>query len=72
MKPKSQRLILVILALVAVLGAVLLAMWGLRDRASYFYIPSDIVAGKAVGDRSVRLGGMVEKGSLIRAPFRRS
>jgi cytochrome c-type biogenesis protein CcmE len=68
MKPKSQRLVLVVLALVAVLGAVLLAMWGLRDRASYFYTPSDIVAGKAVGDRSVRLGGMVEKGSLVRAP----
>jgi cytochrome c-type biogenesis protein CcmE len=68
MKPKSQRLVLVVLALVAVLGAVLLAMWGLRDRASYFYTPSDIVEGKAVGDRSVRLGGMVEKGSLVRAP----
>jgi cytochrome c-type biogenesis protein CcmE len=70
MKPKNQRLVLVLLALVAVLGAVLLAMWGLRDRASYFYTPSDIAAGKAAGqgDRTVRLGGMVEKGSLVRAP----
>ena len=69
MKPKSQRLVLVLLALVAVLGAVLLAMWGLRDRASYFYTPSDIAAGKAAGqgDRTVRLGGMVEKASLVRA-----
>ena len=68
MKAKHQRLALVLLALVAVIAAVLLAMWGLRDRASYFYTPSDIAAGKAVGDRTVRLGGMVEKGSLVRAP----
>ena len=67
MKPKNQRLVLVLLALAAVTGAVLLAMWGLRDRASYFYTPADIAAGKAVTDRTVRLGGMVEKGSLVRA-----
>jgi len=66
MKPKNQRLVLILLALVAVTGAVLLAMWGLRDRASYFYTPADIAAGRAVADRSVRLGGMVEKGSLRR------
>ncbi|WP_347716851.1 cytochrome c maturation protein CcmE [Sphingomonas sp.] len=69
MKPKHQRLILLLVALAAVTGAVLLAMWGLRDRASYFYTASDIVSGKAAGqgDRTVRLGGMVEKGSLTRA-----
>ncbi|MEO7786934.1 MAG: cytochrome c maturation protein CcmE [Sphingomicrobium sp.] len=69
MKPKNQRLVLILLALVAVTAAVLLAMWGLRDRASYFYTPADIVAGKAAGagDRTVRLGGMVQKGSLVRA-----
>ncbi len=66
MKAKHQRLALVLLALAAVIAAVLLAMWGLRDRASYFYTPSDIATGKAVVDRTVRLGGMVEKGSLIR------
>lgn len=66
MKPKNQRLVLILLALVAVMGAVLLAMWGLRDGASYFYTPADIAAGRAVADRSVRLGGMVEKGSLRR------
>ena len=69
MKAKNQRLTLVVVALVAVAGAVLLAMWGLRDRASYFYTPSDIAAGKAAGqgDRMVRLGGMVVKSSLARA-----
>ena len=65
-RPKHQRLVLVILALAAVLGAVLLAMWGLKDRAAYFYTPADIVAGKADTGKAIRLGGMVEKGSVGR------
>ena len=64
MKPKNQRLVLISAALIAVLFAVLLAMWGLKDRASYFYTPADIAAGKAEPGRAVRLGGMVEKGSI--------
>jgi cytochrome c-type biogenesis protein CcmE len=66
MKPKNQRLVLVGAALIAVLIAVLLAMWGLRDRASYFYTPADIAAGGAGDGQAVRLGGMVEKGSIRR------
>jgi cytochrome c-type biogenesis protein CcmE len=65
-RAKHQRLVLVILAFAAVLGAVLLAMWGLKDRAAYFYTPSDIAAGKADAGKAIRLGGMVEKGSVGR------
>jgi cytochrome c-type biogenesis protein CcmE len=68
MKPKNQRLVLVGAAIVAVLVAVLLAMWGLRERASYFYTPAEIVAGKATPGQAVRLGGMVERGSVRRQP----
>jgi len=67
-RPKHQRLILVGLALVALLGAVLLAMWGLSDRAAYFVTPTDIAAGKAADGQAIRLGGMVEQGSLTRQP----
>ena len=67
MKPKSQRLVLVSAALVAVLVAVLLAMWGLRNQASFFYTPADVVAGKAADGKPARLGGMVKKGSIWRA-----
>ena len=68
MKPKNQRLVLVLAAAVAILGAVLLAMWGLRERASYFYTPADVAQGKAEEGRAVRLGGMVESGSIQRQP----
>jgi cytochrome c-type biogenesis protein CcmE len=67
-KPKHQRLILVMLAIIALVGAVLLAMWGLQDRAAYFVTPSDIAAGKIQPDKAMRLGGMVVKGSLRRDP----
>jgi cytochrome c-type biogenesis protein CcmE len=65
-KPKNQRLVLIVAAMIAVLAAVLLAMWGLKEQASYFYTPADIAGGKAEQGRSVRLGGMVERRSLQR------
>jgi len=68
MKPKNQRLVLVSAALVAVLFAVLLAIWGLRNQASFFYTPADIAAGKAAEGQAARLGGMVEKGSVRHDP----
>lgn len=68
MKPKHQRLVLVILAAAAMIGAVLLAMWGLQDRAAYFVTPSDIAAKKVPADKAMRLGGMVVGGSLKRDP----
>ena len=64
MKPKHQRLLLAGLAVLAVLAAVLLAMWGLKDRAAYFFTPTEIAIGKAEQGRAIRLGGMVEKGSI--------
>jgi cytochrome c-type biogenesis protein CcmE len=64
MKPKNQRLVLVAAAAVAVLAAVLLAMWGLREKASYFYTPAEVASGKAPIEKSIRLGGMVEMGSI--------
>ncbi len=68
MKPKNQRLVLVVAAVAALIAAALLAMWGLRDQASYFYTPADIAAGKAHEGQAIRLGGMVERGSIRRLP----
>ena len=68
MKAKNQRLVLVVTAVAALLIAVLLAVWGLRDQASYFYTPADIAAGKAHDGEAMRLGGMVERGSMKHLP----
>ena len=64
--PKRQRLVLVLLGIAALLGAVMLAMWGLADREDYFRTPQDIAAGKARPGEPIRLGGMVRAGSVVK------
>jgi cytochrome c-type biogenesis protein CcmE len=67
-KPKHQRLVLGLLALVAVAGAGVLALSALKDEAAFFYAPGDVAGNPPPVGRSVRLGGMVEKGSIKREP----
>ena len=68
MKAKHQRLTLLLLAIVAMLGAVLLAMSALKDQAAYFYAPADVARKGLPLDRAVRIGGMVREGSIQRSP----
>ena len=65
MKAKHQRLWLVVGALTALGGAGALAFSTLGEKATYFYAPSDLANGPAPTD-NIRLGGMVESGSLQR------
>ncbi len=67
MKAKHQRLSLVIGALVALGGATALGVSALGDSATYFYAPSDLASKPPQIDQAIRLGGMVEKGSLRHA-----
>ena len=70
MKRKHQRLVLIGLAMAALIGAGLLATWALRNQASYFYVPSELVASPPAAEREVRLGGMVLRGSIKPQPDR--
>lgn len=65
LKAKHQRLTLVLGALAALGGAGVLAFTALGDKATYFYAPSDLAAALPTG--AIRLGGMVEQGSLVRS-----
>ncbi len=68
MKPKQQRLVLAGVALVAVVGAGLLASLALKDQAAFFYTPAEAKAATITPGDPARLGGMVERGSIARAP----
>ena len=68
MKAKHQRLTLALLALAAVIAAALLALSALKDQAAFFYAPGDAKRDGLPLGRAVRLGGMVEAGSVKRAP----
>ena len=66
--PKHQRLVLVSVAMLVLIVAGLLAAWGLRSQADYFYLPEDIAANPPEPGRAIRLGGMVQPGSLRTLP----
>ena len=68
MKAKNQRLVLTLAALGALVAAALLAMSALRNQASFFYSPGDALRDHVATGQAIRLGGMVEKGSLRREP----
>ena len=66
MTRKQRRLYFVLLGMLAIGGAtalVLLALGG--DTMAYFRTPSEI-ALKPVGNHRVRIGGLVEKGSVVK------
>jgi cytochrome c-type biogenesis protein CcmE len=58
--------VLGILAGVAVAGT--LALQAFRSNVMFFFDPSQIVAGEVKPGQRFRMGGMVEKGSLVRQP----
>jgi cytochrome c-type biogenesis protein CcmE len=66
-KAKHQRLTLALVALAALIGATLLAMSALKDQAAYFYSPGDARKANLPAGQAIRLGGMVAKGSIVRA-----
>lgn len=66
MKAKNQRLILILIALAAMIGAALLAMSALKDEAAYFRSPGDLQQEKPEPGKAFRLGGMVKSGSIAR------
>lgn len=64
MKAKHQRMTLVILALLAIIAAGLIATWALRNQANYFYLPEQMASEPPAVGQAVRLGGMVQPGSI--------
>ncbi len=66
MKAKHQRLFLALIAIAAIIGAGLLAMAALKDKAAYFYAPADLAKDHVEAGRAIRLGGMVADKSIKR------
>ncbi len=66
LKPKHQRLVLALLALAAIVASGLLAASALSEEASYFVTPAELSANPTEPGEAIRLGGMVERGSIVR------
>jgi cytochrome c-type biogenesis protein CcmE len=66
MKPRQQRLALVVAGLAALGGAGALILNAFQSNLVFFYSPTQIVAQEAPQGRMFRIGGLVEAGSVKR------
>ncbi len=64
---RRQRLYVVLFIAVFSSAAIGLVIYAMRGNINLFYPPAEVVAGKAPVDQSIRVGGMVVKGSVQRA-----
>lgn len=66
MKPRQKRLMFVAIGLVGVAAAAGMALQALKGNLAYSFSPTQVVAKEAPVDRNMRLGGLVQEGSLQR------
>jgi cytochrome c-type biogenesis protein CcmE len=65
---KRRRLAFAVALLVAGAGGAALVVAALKDNVLYFYSPSDIQAKHVQPGVDFRIGGLVEKGSVVKGP----
>jgi cytochrome c-type biogenesis protein CcmE len=63
---KKRRMILVGGGLLALFAAAALVLAAFQDNLVFFYAPSDLAAAEIPQGRTLRLGGLVEEGSVKR------
>lgn len=68
MKPRHQRMALVLAGLVALGAAAFFVLQAFQHNLVFFFTPSQVSKGEAPTGRSFRIGGMVEAGSHRRQP----
>jgi cytochrome c-type biogenesis protein CcmE len=68
MKPRTRRFLWIAAGAGALAAAVALVLFALRDNLVFFYTPTQIAANEAPHNKTFRLGGLVEKGSVARDP----
>lgn len=64
---RKRKLMMVLFTLLILSIASALTLYALRQNISLFYTPTEVVSGKAPLQHEIRMGGMVEKGSFVRA-----
>jgi cytochrome c-type biogenesis protein CcmE len=66
MKPRHKRLTFILVGLAGVAVAAGLVLNAFRGNITFAFSPSEVVAGKVPQGTNFRLGGLVQKGSLVR------
>jgi cytochrome c-type biogenesis protein CcmE len=68
MTRKRRRLYILLLFMIGIGTAAALTLTAFRDNLVFFYSPSEIVEKDAPKGRNMRIGGLVEVGSVERPP----
>ena len=68
MMARHKRLLLVVGIVAGVAIAAFLATQAFKNNVMFYFDPSKVAAGEAPPDKRFRLGGMVEKGSIVKTP----
>ena len=66
MTKAKRRLYLLLLGVAAIGSATALVLTALKDQIVYFYSPTELQSKHVVPHRHVRIGGLVEEGSLLK------
>jgi cytochrome c-type biogenesis protein CcmE len=64
MKARHKRLTMIVTGVVGLTIATLFVMNAFQSNLVYFYSPTEILEGKAPPDKTFRIGGMVQQGSV--------
>ena len=65
MKPKHQRLILIVVALVSLATGLTLVLRHFNDQLIFFYDPTQLQTVSLAPNQVIRVGGLVKEGSVI-------
>jgi cytochrome c-type biogenesis protein CcmE len=68
MKPRTKRALAIVSGLAALGIASALVLNAFNSNLVFFFSPTQVLAHEAPRDRSFRIGGLVEQGSLQREP----
>lgn len=64
MKPKHQRLLLILAGMLCLAGGIALILSTFRTNMVFFYSPTELHSQSIPGDRIIRIGGLVKAGSI--------
>jgi cytochrome c-type biogenesis protein CcmE len=68
MKQRHKRITLILVGLAGLALATFLALSAFRENLVFFFSPTQVAAKEAPVDRTFRIGGLVEDGTLKREP----
>lgn len=68
MKTRHKRLAIILTGVVALSAAALFVLNAFQSNIVFFFSPTEVVEGKAPVDKTFRIGGLVENGSVKKSP----